>query len=117
MLFVFITSITTVIFVLVVAYLESATGKRFGGLPRRKVDRFLTRIAQKSRAMYTSFFETAHREYLIKTLHIITYLALVCVRYIEHKLEKLTAFFRSFRKKKTHVRKKRHIHEMMRDTE
>jgi hypothetical protein len=44
--------------------------------------------------------EYAHRDVLMKFLHITSYLTLLSVQWVERKLVVITRFFRSFRRKK-----------------
>lgn len=67
---------------------------------RMRLDRFTLKIGSSINKAIRRFIEYVHKDVLLNMLHMVTYSALVCVRFLEKTLLRVTVFLRSFKKKK-----------------
>ncbi len=98
MFYAFIASGIVLAFVAVLKALEHAGGARmYVRLRERADDALLAGIASFETGV-RSRADEFRREVILKSLHIVTYLALIGVRYVEGRLQRLTRFFRGLRR-------------------
>lgn len=98
--FVFAGATVLCVAIVVMARVELSKGVRMGGNTRRIVERALIRVIRAFSDVGTRMSRFVHKDVFVKGLHGVSYLALLTVRYVEHKLVWLTDFFRSMRNKK-----------------
>lgn len=98
-------SLTLLVLSLGVRHYELARGGgRAFELTRTRLDRSTIRTQRRIQDGFHQTLEYARRDIFLNGLHMITYVALLLVRFVENKLERGTVFLRSFRKH-TGVRK------------
>jgi hypothetical protein len=100
-------SLTLLVLSLGVRHYELARGGgRFFELTRTRLDRNTIKVQKSVFDTFKNSIDYARRDIFLNGLHMITYVALLLVRFVENKLEKGTVFLRSFRKR-TGARKNR----------
>jgi len=80
-------------------HIELHLGSRFFVGPRDTLDAVTTRIVRSVRGFMRRMFRYAHADILMQGLHMVTYGALVFVRWVEHKLVRLVGMLRRAHKK------------------
>ena len=97
---VFIVSSVLLIGLLGVRYYEFAFLKhRMFEMPRMQLDRSARKCINACRKATRNSYEYLHKDIILNGLHMVTYVALLFVRFVEHRLHKVTLFLRSFKKK------------------
>jgi len=100
MLYAFLASGIVLALIAGLKLLEQAGGARmYVALRERADDALLAGIASFENKLRQKLDEI-RREVILKSLHIVTYLALIGVRSVEDRLQRLTRFFRGLRRAK-----------------
>jgi hypothetical protein len=98
-------SLTLLVLTFGVRHYELARGGgRAFELTRTRLDRSTIKTQRRIQDGFQHVLEYTRRDVFLNGLHMVTYLALLIVRFVESKLERGTIFLRSFRKQ-TGVRK------------
>ena len=79
---------------------EQARGRRFIERTRHVLDETHNSVVATALRVLKTLIEYIHRDILMKSLHLISYLALLFVQWLERKLVQITRFFRSFRRQR-----------------
>jgi hypothetical protein len=105
-LFVVVTVLLGAVFALL--YKEHATGAKHAPLLRAKLDMETQNAVTKTRHAWSVSLHFIEHNILLKGLHMVTYVALVNVRFMERKLMLLSQKLRSFRKDHHVLRRSTH---------
>jgi len=105
-IFVLATVFLGIVFLLL--YKERVTGVKHAPLFRAKLDMETQNAVAKMRHAWSTSLHFIEHNILLKGLHMVTYVALVNVRFIERKLMLLSQKLRSFRKDHHVLRRSTH---------
>lgn len=94
--------------VMLLARYEFSHGVRLGGTIRRRVDRRLVHLGRGARGLAEYTVEFVKRDLVAQALHIVSYVALLSVRWIERKLVRVNELLRLFRKGRSGQHAERH---------
>jgi hypothetical protein len=89
-------------------YKERTTSAKHAPLLRAKLDMETQNVVAKARHAWSASLHFVEHNILLKGLHMVTYLALVNVRFMERKLMSLSQKLRSFRKDHHVLRRSTH---------
>ncbi len=92
-------SITFVILISLYTF-ESIRGVRIFDSFRTWLDKITDIVIKKTLSAVVGFFEFIHKDVVLYLLHLVTYIALLLLRFAEFKLERVIYFLKSFRRKK-----------------
>lgn len=90
---------TLLVLILGLKHFEFVRGQRVFEHARIRLDRTTNKTNRKVVTGVKHGIEYVHKDVFLNGLHMVTYVALLFVRYIETKLEKGAFFLKSFRKK------------------
>lgn len=96
-------SVSSILLVLILSVRQYELVKkdgRFFELFRTRLDRATYNFLSAFKIFIKNSVEFIHKDIVLYALHLVMYIALVNVRYVENRLEKVTVFIRSFRKKR-----------------
>jgi hypothetical protein len=83
---------------LIVRHIEFKRGNtRFFELPRRRLDRVTVKCTKQFQIFFQKVLRYTHRDIFLSGLHMVTYVALLFVRLVENRLDRIAKFLRSFR--------------------
>ena len=111
-----VSSVLLVVLILI-RHIESAyLGRRYLELLRRKLDRVTYTTATFVRYILKVIIEFIHKDVFLYVIHLVMYIALQSVRYVEKWLERITIFIRSFRRKKRKTTSSQKLHSIKRES-
>lgn len=99
MTIVLLVSATLLVLSLGLKHFEFVRGQRVFEHARIRLDRTTNKTNARVVSGVKHGIEYVHKDVLLNGLHMVMYVALLLVRFIENKLERVTIFLRSFRKK------------------
>lgn len=103
MIIVLFVSATLLVLILGLKHFEFVRGQRVFEHARVRLDRRTNKANTKVVTGMKHGIEYVHKDVLLNGLHMVTYVALMSVRFVERKLEKIIFFIKSFRKKDRNV--------------